>query len=122
MSNFGDKLFAATEMLATGRGNCKTRLMLAVVNELVFANMPEDDGIPIYFRSKCSGIVDELSTNEFDLLFGEDRIRETIKTMSKKTAAIYARRIWDLYNEFFDYEKTGAIPESPFKRQRTGFN
>ncbi len=62
MSNFGFRLRTATETLATGEGDVKNRLELALTNELLFANFPDDPSIPEYFRKKHKEILRELST------------------------------------------------------------
>lgn len=110
MSDFGYRLRAATEVLATGENDVKNRLGLAVTNELLFANFPDDPGIPKYFRDKQAQILEELSTKTWGSGLEGDRVRATIHRMRFKTASSYARRIWDLYNEFQEYEHSGFIP------------
>lgn len=111
MSDFGVSLNSAAEVLATGEGNVKNRLWLAIQNSLILANFPEDPNIPEYFREEHTRILDELSKKS--LVEGEkvDPIRATLLPMHYKTAAKYARRIWNLYEEFKEYEHSGFIPE-----------
>ena len=109
MSNFRVRLRNATEILATGEGEVKNRLGLAVTNELVFANVPDDPHIPQYFRKKLAQIVMELSKRTWGGVEG-DSIRATIHPLRFKVAASFARRIWQLHNEFEEYEHSGFIP------------
>jgi hypothetical protein len=46
VSNFRVRLRAATEILATGESALKNRLGLAITNELLLANFPDDPNIP----------------------------------------------------------------------------
>ncbi len=89
----------------------KNRLSLAVINELLFANFPDDPDIPKYFREKQAGILKELSTRTWGAGLEGDRVRATIHRMRFKTAASYAYCIWQLYNEFEEYERSGFVPE-----------
>jgi hypothetical protein len=111
MSDFGYRLRAATEILAAGEGDVKNRLILAVTNELLFANFPDDPRIPKYFRDKQAQILKELSTKTWGHDLEGDRVRATIHYMRFKTASSYARRIWNLYSEFQEYEHSSFIPE-----------
>ena len=45
MGNFGVKLENATEILATGEGDVKNRLMRAIYEKLIYANVPDDPSI-----------------------------------------------------------------------------
>ena len=111
MSNFGVRLGNATEILATGECEVKNRLGLAIINELLFANFPDDPSIPQYFRDKQAQILKELSTRTWGPGLEGDHVRATIHPMRFKTAASFARRIWQLYNEFEEYEHSGFIPQ-----------
>ena len=111
MSNFVVKLGNATEILATGEGDVKNRLMLAVTNELIFANVPDAQSIPRYFRDKKAQIVRELKTRTWGHGIEGDLVRATIHPMRFKTAASFARRIWQLYNEFEEYKRSRFIPQ-----------
>jgi hypothetical protein len=120
MSDFGYKIHRATELLATGEGDVKNRLGLAVTDELIFANVPNDAGIPHYFRDKLRTILQELSTRTWHPDLEGDRVRATIHPMHFKTAAKYAKRIWDLHNEFREYERSGLIPGEELTIRFTG--
>jgi hypothetical protein len=111
MSNFGVRLRGAAEILATGEGEVKNRLGLAVTNELMLADFPNDPSIPRYFRDKQAQILEELSTRTWGPGLEGDRVRATIHPMRFKTAASFARRIWQLYNEFEEYKHSGFIPQ-----------
>jgi len=111
MSNFRVRLRSATEILATGECGVKNRLELAVTNELLFANFPDDPNIPQYFRDKQAAFIQELSSRTWGPHLEGDRVRATIHPMRFKTAASFARRIWNLYNEFEEYEHSGFIPQ-----------
>lgn len=111
MSNFRVRLRAATEILATGQGEVKNRLGIAITNELLLANFPDDPSIPKYFRYKQAQILKELSLRSWGSDLEGDRVRATIHPMRFKTAASYARRIWQLYNEFEEYEHSGFVPQ-----------
>lgn len=102
---------AATEYLATGESEVKNRLGHAVTSELLFANVPDDPGIPQYFRNKQAGIIKELSSRTWKPNLEGDRVRATIHPMRFKTAASFARRIWTLYNQLEEYEHSGFIPQ-----------
>ena len=110
MSNFRVRLRAATATLATGEGEVKNRLGLAITNELLFANFPDDPDIPQYFRGKLHVIIQELSSRTWRPDLEGDRVRATIHPMRFKTAASFACRIWNLYNEFEEYAHSGFIP------------
>jgi hypothetical protein len=111
MSNFRVRLRTATEILATGEGDVKNRLGLAITNELMLANFPDDPNIPQYFRDKQAQILKDLSTRTWRAGLEGDRVRATIHPMRFKTAASFARRIWQLYNQFEEYERTGFVPQ-----------
>jgi hypothetical protein len=111
MSDFGFRLRAATEILATGKGDVKNLLGLAVTTQLLFANFPDDSSVPKYFREKQAGILKELSTRTWGPGLEGDRVRATIHHMRFKTAASYAYRIWQLFNEFQEYERSGFVPK-----------
>ncbi len=110
MSDFGFKLDCATEALATGGGNVKERLYFAITDHLTFANVPEDPSVPKYFREKLAQIRKELSTKTWGGGLEGDRVRATLYRMHFKTAAKFAQRIWDLYNEFQEYKRSGFVP------------
>lgn len=112
MSDFGYKLYLATEILVTGENDVKNRLGLAVTNELTFANFPENLNIPNYFREKHTTILRELTKLTWSPDLEGDRVRATIHPMRYKTAAKYAKRIWDLHNEFKEYERSDFIPSA----------
>ena len=120
MSDFGYRLYKATEILATGEGDVKNRLGLAVTNELILANFPDDPDIPQYFRDKQAAILRELSTCTWGPDMEGDRVRATIHGMRFRTAAKYAKQIWDLHNELREYERSGFIPEERLTRRSTG--
>ena len=120
MSDFGYKLYKATEILATGEGDVKNRLGLAVTNELIFANFPDDSSIPQYFREKQAAILRGLSTRTWHPDMEGNRVRATIHRMRFKTAAKYAQQIWDLHNEFREYERSGFILEEQLTSRSTG--
>ena len=110
MSDFGFYLYRAVEILATGEGNVKNRLGLALT-ELAFADVPGEPSIPDYFQEKIVQIRKELSTKTWGDGIEDDRVRTALHRMHYKTAAKYARRIWDLYEEFKECEHSGFIPE-----------
>ena len=112
MSNFRYRLGAAAEILATGEGNVKERLELAVTDQLMFANVPNDPDIPQCFRDKHTAIINELSKRTWAPGLEGDRIRATIHPMLFKAAGSIAGRIWNLYNEFEEYARSGFIPEN----------
>lgn len=112
MSNFRVRLRNATAILATGGDDVKDRLGLAIVNELLLANVPDDPGIPQYFRTKHAEIIEELSVRTWRPGVEGDRVRATIHPMRFQTAASFAHRIWTLYNEFEEYGHSGFIPSN----------
>jgi hypothetical protein len=110
MSNFRHRLREATQILATCETDVKNRLGPAVTNHLLFANIPDDCTIPVYFRGKLGEILNELSTKTWVPGVEGDRVRATIHPMRLKTASGFAARIWNLYNEFEEFEHSGFIP------------
>jgi hypothetical protein len=111
MSNFRFRLRAATEILATGASEVKSRLGLAVTEELLLANVPDDPNIPQYFSENQAAIIEELSSRTWGPCLEGDRVHATIHPMHFKTAASFACRIWNLHNEFEEYEHSGFIPK-----------
>jgi hypothetical protein len=83
---------------------------MAVTEHLLFANVPEDLSIPEYFRLELRALIHELSTKTWRPDLEGDRIRATIHPMRFKTAALAARRVWRLYNEFEEYSFSGFVP------------
>lgn len=77
---------------------------------LAFANFPEDPDTPDYFRAKHAAILAELSTKTWGPGLEGDRVRATIHPMRFKTASAFAAWIWDLYNEFEEFQHSGFIP------------
>ncbi len=110
MSNFRVRLRNATEILATGADNVKDRLGLAIINELLLANFPDDPSTPQYFRETVREIVEQTSVHSWLPGHDGDRVRATIHRMRFKTAASFAHRIWRLYNEYEEYTHSGFIP------------
>ena len=109
VSDFRARLRAATEILATGVGDVKSRLGLAVTDQLMFANVPPDLSIPKRFRDEQAGILRALSEYTWKGAGNEaPRVRPTIHKMPSKTAATFARRIWKLYIDFEEY-MAGAL-------------
>jgi len=122
MSNFGVRLKGATAILATGTENIKGRLVLALTQELLLANFPDDPEIPQYFRDRTSRIIEELSIRSWRPTLDVDRIRATIHPMRFSTASRFADQIWELYNQFTEYEHSGFIPEQEDRRAAIGRN
>ncbi|WP_162886903.1 hypothetical protein [Pseudomonas syringae] len=64
LGNFRCRLRDSVEILATHKGDVKTRLYLAINNRLVLANIPEVPELPEKFREEldanptCKGFVD----------------------------------------------------------------
>lgn len=110
MSNFRHRLREATAILATCETDVKNRLGLAVTDHLIFANFPEDPSVPEYFREKHSEILRELTTRTWGPGLEGDRVRATIHRMRFKTAAGFAQRVWQLFNEYEEFAHSGFVP------------
>jgi len=110
MSNFRYRLREGASVLAIGEGDVKNRLILASSNHLIFANVPEDESIPEYFRAKLRNIIEMLSKKQWNEDIKNDKIRATLHRMRYKTASKIALEVWNLYNEFETYLSSGFIP------------
>jgi hypothetical protein len=110
MSNFRYRLRESVQILATGEGDVKNRLMLAGTNHLIFANIPEDESIPQYFRTKLESILQTLTVKEWGENLKGDKIRATLHRMRFKTGSEIAFEIWNLYNEYEEFLKSDFIP------------
>ena len=111
MSNFQYRLREATKILATSPAELKYRIRIACTDHLVFANLVEDDEIPIYFRKKLDNFLKSVSSKKWADNIDADRISATLHGKHGKTLSKIANEIWILYNEFETYKYTGFIPE-----------
>ncbi|WP_187292675.1 hypothetical protein [Pseudomonas syringae] len=57
LGDFRCRLRDSVEILATHKGDVKTRLYLAINNRLVFANLPEAPELPEQFREELDAIL-----------------------------------------------------------------
>lgn len=111
MSSFKYYLYECTKILATGENDVKNRLMLASTNFLIFANTPEDESVPAYFRDKHSKILKSITKKTWNEELEGDKIRATLYRMHKKTASKIAVEIWDLYNQYEEFLHSGFLPK-----------
>ena len=61
MSDFHYFISETVHYLAVGEGNVKNRLSIAATKYLIFANIPENENTPVYFRNKHKEIMSELT-------------------------------------------------------------
>jgi hypothetical protein len=107
LGNLQHRVRESARILATGRGDIKDRLTVAMLNKFLLANVPDEPDLPDYFRIEIAGIISELTVKSWN---GEDRLRATLYRMRQKTAQTYAERIWCLHHELEEYLRSGFIP------------
>jgi hypothetical protein len=108
LGNFRVRLKSAVEQLAVGRGDVKSRLFLAVTNQLVLANVPDVPELPTRFRDELASILAELTARNSP---GQSSVQVTLHGMRLARAAGYAERIWTLYLAFENFTQTGELGE-----------
>ena len=90
--NSAVRIREATEILATGTGTVKERLLLAVSRRLVFA---EASALPEDLQALLNSINDRLLKKE-PTYRGQSRLEATLYKMHQSTAAKIAKDIWRL--------------------------
>jgi hypothetical protein len=108
LGNLQDRIRDSAHILATGRGDVKDRLYVAISEKFFLANVPDVPELPDYFRYEIAGIISGLTTKDWN---GEDRLRATLYRMRQVKAQQFAERIWRLHHEIEEYLRSGFIPE-----------
>lgn len=106
MSNFRFRVREATKLLTVGEAQIKYRLQQAITTHLIFANVPEDADIPPQFRKSLGEILDEF--RQMDVGYWKKK---------NQTISNIAAKVWDLFNEFEEYETFRCNKETEEKSE-----
>lgn len=112
MSNFRCRLRDAVRILATDSGEIKYRLQSAISNELLLANVPEQENLPGYFRTSLDAIITMTSRRSWSEFAEGDRIRATLHGKHGRTLSKIAVQILDLHREYEEFLASGFIPSN----------
>lgn len=107
LGNFRCRLRDSVEILATHKGDVKTRLYLAINNRLVLSNVPEVPELPEQFREELNAILNIFKTKQCRL---RGSALASLHGMKLATAAKIASRIWSLHSAFEAFIETGELP------------
>ena len=110
MSNFRSRVRSAVRILATSPEHIKYRLQKAILDQLIWANVPEEKKIPLFFRKKHRKIINQVTVRSWSSSTEGDMVRATLHGKHGRTLTKIASEIWELYNEYEDYLSTGVIP------------
>ncbi|EIO4061397.1 hypothetical protein AB8J12_004288 [Vibrio vulnificus] len=111
MSNFRVRLRESVRILCTNEAELKYRLKLAICEELLFANVPEDMSVPLYFQKQHQVIMEIATEKTWSKEITSDRVGATIYRRHGKTLSKWASMILQLHQEYEEYLVSGFIPE-----------
>ncbi|WP_419836203.1 hypothetical protein [Vibrio vulnificus] len=111
MSNFRVRLRESVRILCTNEAELKYRLKLAICEELLFANVPEDMSVPLYFQKQHQVIMEIATEKTWSKEVTSDRVGATIYRRHGKTLSKWASMILQLHQEYEEYLVSGFIPE-----------
>ncbi|EOX1578233.1 hypothetical protein ACPD0P_003537, partial [Vibrio cholerae] len=111
VSNFRVRLRESVRILCTNEAELKYRLKLAICDELLLANVPEDMNVPLYFREQHQCIIDIVTGKTRSIDITSDRVGVTIYRRHGKTLSKWASMILQLHQEYEEYLISGFIPE-----------
>ena len=111
MSNFRVRLREAVKILCINELDLKGRLKLAVCDQLLLANVPEETEVPLYFRNQHKIIITTVTEKTWSKDITYDRVGATIYRKRRKTLSNWASMILQLHQEYEEYLVSGFIPE-----------
>lgn len=110
MSNFRCRLRDAAKILAINPGEIKYRLQSAISDQLILANVPEENELPSYFTDSLDTIILMTSKRSWSEYSEGDRIRATLHGKHGSTLSKIAEKIWNLHTEYEEFLASGFIP------------
>ena len=93
--------------LATNPNEIKDRLVLAITNNLLLANIPESEDVPEYFQLKHREIIEQVNTKNFN---GTNGVQASLHGKHRKTLSKLAIKIATLHREIEDFIQNGEFP------------